>query len=94
MHAFGFTAGQKKKQLKIRTGPQGHRGPPGRGPSGRGGPWAAGRRAFGPPGRWAAGLLLAKPVYAGHFVLFCKEEIEPLDRVMALRVSSLSLTHL
>ena len=24
-----------------------------RGPPGRGGPWAAGRWAFGPPGRWA-----------------------------------------
>ena len=46
--------------------------------------------------------------YEGHLVLFCKEKIEPLDRVMAntnkrsslrdfrcyLRVASLSLTHL
>lgn len=56
-----------KKLWKIRTGPKGRRaeagrgpraaGPSGRraaGPLGRGGPWAA--------GRWAAGLLLAKPI--------------------------------
>ena len=39
-----------KKLWKIRTGPRGRRGP-----------WAAGHWAFGPSGRWAAGLLLAKP---------------------------------
>ena len=58
-HVRGFTAGQKdcgKSGLGHRAA-----GPPGRGPMGlraagplgRGGPWAA--------GRWAAGLLLAKP---------------------------------
>ena len=57
MHALGFTTAQKTL-WKIRTGPPGPRaaGPwraVGRGPSGRGGPWAAGRWAFGPPGRWA-----------------------------------------
>ena len=47
-----------KKLWKIRTGPpdRGAAGPPGRGgPPGRSGPWAL--------GRWAAGLLLAKPLW-------------------------------
>ena len=48
------------------TGPPDHRaaGPPGCGAVAGRGPRAAGRLAFGPPGRcgpWAAGLLLAKP---------------------------------
>ena len=52
-----------KKLWKKRTGPPGlwAAGQPGRwasGPRGRPGPWAAGRQAGG---RWAAGLLLAKP---------------------------------
>ena len=54
-----------KKLWKIRTGPPGRRttGPPGRrasGLRGRRGQWATG---LGPwaAGRWAAGLLLAKP---------------------------------
>ena len=57
VHELGFTTGQKL--WKIRTGPPGHPRP-----------WAAGlsravgRWAFWPPGRWAAGLLLAKPVNA------------------------------
>ena len=42
----------------CRTGLPGRRAS---GPRGRRGPWAAGHWAFGPPGRWAAGLLLAKP---------------------------------
>ena len=57
-----------KKLWKIRTGPPGLR-PPGHGAVAGSGPRAAGRCAFGPPGRrgpwaagiWAAGLLLAKP---------------------------------
>ena len=42
----------------LATRPPGRRGPwaVGRGP------WAVGRQAFGPPSRWAADLLLAKPV--------------------------------
>ena len=46
-----------KKLWKIRTGQDWATGP-----QGRRGPWAAGRWAFGPPDRWAAGLLLAKPL--------------------------------
>ena len=52
-----FTAGQKKL-WKIRTGPPGRAAVAGRGPQGL--------RASGPLGRrgpWAAGLLLAKPVW-------------------------------
>ena len=47
-----------KKLWKIRTGLPGRRAS---GPRGRRGPLAAGHWTFGPPGRWAAGLLLAKP---------------------------------
>ena len=66
-HARGFTARQQNCVGLRASGPPGRRaarpsravgrGPPGlraAGPLGRGGPWAA--------GRWAAGLLLAKPV--------------------------------
>ena len=64
-----------KKLWKIRTGPPGLRAtglpgrraawPPGRGAVTGRGPRAAGRgpRAAGPSGRWAAGLLLAKPLH-------------------------------
>ena len=73
VHARGFTVGQKN----CGQSGLGHRasGPPGRraaGPLGRRGPRAAGRGpravgrgpwAAGPSGRWAAGLLLAKPAF-------------------------------
>ena len=60
-----------KKLWKIRTGPPGcgAAGPPGRraaGPPGRRAAGPPGRWAAGPwraVGRWAAGLLLAKPLY-------------------------------
>ena len=71
MHARGFTAGQKKcgkSGLGYRAvagrGPRAvGRGPLGlraAGPLGRGGPWAA--------GRWAAGLLLAKPAVGLSYI--------------------------
>ena len=56
-----------KKLWKIRTGPPSLRaaGPPGRGAVAGRGPRAAGLRGRRGPwaaGRWAAGLLLAKPL--------------------------------
>ena len=59
VHVHGVTAGQKTVENRgWAAGPSGRRavaerGPRAAGPLGRGGPWAA--------GRWAVGLLLAKP---------------------------------
>ena len=69
MYARGFTTGQKNR--KIRTGPPGcwAAGPLGRraaGPSravGRGPMGLRAPRPLGRRGPWAAGLLLAKPVW-------------------------------
>ena len=72
VHERGFTTGQiTLENQDWASGPPGHRRPRavGRGPWAVGrGPWAVGCWAFGPlgrwavAGRWAAGLLLAKPV--------------------------------
>ena len=60
-HARGFTA-RKQNCVGLRaSGPPGRRAVAGRGPRAAG---SSGRRAAGPwraAGRWAAGLLLAKP---------------------------------
>ena len=55
MHAHGLTAGQKTvENLDRAAGPSWAAGHRAAGPLGRCGPWAA--------GRWAAGLLLVKPL--------------------------------
>ena len=57
VYAHGFTAGQKTVENQDWA----------TGPRSRGAPGVAGRgpRAAGPSGRWAAGLLLAKPPKSG-----------------------------
>ena len=75
VHVRGVTTEQKTLDIIIQDWVTG-RGPwaVGRGPWAVGrGPWAVGRgpRAAGPLGRWAAGLLLAKPGVPAELHLEC-----------------------